>query len=125
MALPFSPIVNKPTQPAAVSPDTNPFAQSQEIHPPNWAQRTGDALLIAALAVLPEAYKGVQLRQGSYIDSDANIVFRESVPGTGTEVILFEQREGGTIGYVFDNPGAAAADLAEVAFDVAGEAAIL
>ncbi len=60
----------------------------------------GTALLAAVLAVLPDEYDDIAIRPGTYIDSEANIIYQQSIPGTG-ELIVFQEREGGQIGYLF------------------------
>ena len=102
-----------------IHPHNSAVSQQQQRHLPNWPHRFGDALLAAALAVLPDDYKGVELREGTYIQSEENIVSRSPIPGVG-EVIIFQQREGGLLGYVFtDDIGTTAAMLGETAAEEA------
>ena len=80
-------------------------SEQHQKHLPNWANRVGDALVMAILAMLPDEYQNTEIREGTYISSDANIVYRQTLPGIG-EVITFSQREGGTRTYVFEDNSA-------------------
>lgn len=125
MALPFSPVTKAPSKSVEVHPGPFEVKPQAQQHAPNFTRQVGDALLVSALTALPDALKGVELREGTYVLSDANII-EETFTPEGNLVIVFSQREGGALGYVFSGGAEimAIAEAAEAIAEVAGEALI-